>query len=690
MDIKLLSQNNVHQGTQLTQQLLNAEPLPRSIISHQSDSHYIQQNIQQGTQSHIQQPSISEPITTNIDNIHNNSSINSNNMQVDDIKSESDNVQLAIPEFKHIFTTRIKILEYIPTSVQRIVIKAYTYLINQFSRSKSYVDLVQVSMFAKVVLAKFNRGGRANKKRNDNTIRYRCKEILKGNIIQLWYQQQQTRDELLKKKQLEINENNNNNQHPITTSSSALGNKVQHIIPMRTQKKMKKLISQGFVKKALGHLTSKGVAELTPDKLDLLKSKFPPGSASPNLNNNNKISEWETIDNELMDNTINGLRKDAAAGLSGLSNLHIQQLYDNRSGTNFKQSLKRFYLIFLNGQIPEEAVAWINGGRLIPLNKKKTDIRPIIIGDTMAKIAATIGKKAEYQCIMQSIGAYQVSEIKSGAEGMILSFRMCQRYIKNNFDYCLLQTDWKNCYNMVNQQKMLQLVHQKIPSLYPLIYQKYGASRNNLVTIEGYIIEFCEGLEQGSVLSNILLGLVQSDYLETVDNKCKQISANIKQEEKGRAAYVDDLFICNQIHHLNIMITIMINIGKEYGFYLNNTKSIITTGASKDMIINLLCETLQSFTINTLGNCSCLNIPFGSSDYIAQILKDKVSEIFDDITKIKSLDSTQIQYIIMKDYINLSRLIWWFRNISPVYTLKIAAHYDHLLKNISIFYVDLF
>ena len=105
---------------------------------------------------------------------------------------------------------------------------------------------------------------------------------------------------------------------------------------------------------------------------------------------------------------------------------------------------------------------------------------------------------------------------------MILATRMTMKFIKDNPEYCLTGIDWENCFNNTIRRMMLQLTHSKLPELYPIVYQKYGKS-TKLITVNGMVIEFQEGMQQGDVLSNILLGITQKEFHDEVKQRRLEI-----------------------------------------------------------------------------------------------------------------------------------------------------------------------
>ena len=288
-----------------------------------------------------------------------------------------------------------------------------------------------------------------------------------------------------------------------------------------------------------------------------------------------------------------------------------------------------------------------------------------------------MGKKLIKHMIRELLGNKQVCEFKSGAEGMVLTGRMIREWIKRNPEYCGYQLDWENCFNKMDDEKLLDAVREEAPILYPLAYQLYGKA-TIMITDDGIKIVFESGERQGHVLSTIFLGIVQKRFYRFIEQKCIEDDPNF--EEKSEGQYVDDNQGCATFHHANIKIKNIIKYGPDWGFHLNKGKSNLIIAGAKQQIHHLLSENLSEFVIKENANFECLNVPIGDNEFVLNKMTVLVEELFLEIDKIHSINDVHIQLKIMKEYINISHLIYWFRNLSPRMSQGIAHKYDLKLR----------
>ena len=170
-----------------------------------------------------------------------------------------------IPDFISIFKTTVFYLEYIPRELIKPANKTLSYLITQVLKYNDYKSWVGLALFARVALIKNKRGGKSNQQRNENSMRNTFKRIQKGEIINIW-------TEMIQKQQ---SQKDQPTVHKTVDDSKCMNGQ----IPIKTQRKMKKLMSKGKTKKALRLIKSGGLSDLSnDDNLNNLKSKFPKDS----------------------------------------------------------------------------------------------------------------------------------------------------------------------------------------------------------------------------------------------------------------------------------------------------------------------------------------------------------------------------------------------------------------------------
>ena len=147
------------------------------------------------------------------------------------------------------------------------------------------------------------------------------------------------------------------------------------------------------------------------------------------------------------------------------------------------------------------------GARLIALSKYEGDgLRPIAIGLTLRRLAGKIVMNKLRPDCKQLLSSRQLGVgVTRGAEIAVHSLR---RYIRrnDNMDKVILKLDIRNAFNSMRRDKILNEVRERVPGLYPMIWQSY-AETSNLYIGNGDIIGSREGVQQGDPLGPFLFCL---------------------------------------------------------------------------------------------------------------------------------------------------------------------------------------
>jgi len=129
--------------------------------------------------------------------------------------------------------------------------------------------------------------------------------------------------------------------------------------------------------------------------------------------------------------------------------------------------------LLLNGELPEHVPEIIFGGSVIALQKKNGDIRHIAVGYTLRRLAA----KCANACVIgshtiESLAALQLGVGVTGeAEAVIHATR---RYVSNRpEDRVIIKLYFKNAFNSLRRDAMLEAVERDIPELHRFAYAAY-------------------------------------------------------------------------------------------------------------------------------------------------------------------------------------------------------------------------
>jgi hypothetical protein len=140
---------------------------------------------------------------------------------------------------------------------------------------------------------------------------------------------------------------------------------------------------------------------------------------------------------------------------------------------------------------------------LIALIKKSGGIRPIAIGNVLRRLATKIILFRNSARLGQLLRPRQVGyATPNGAERAVHSART---YLEANDKCVLLKIDFRNAFNENRRDRMLHLVNEHVPDLYPLMHNCYSDARPLLFGEK--VIWSESGCQQGDVAGPALFSL---------------------------------------------------------------------------------------------------------------------------------------------------------------------------------------
>ena len=122
--------------------------------------------------------------------------------------------------------------------------------------------------------------------------------------------------------------------------------------------------------------------------------------------------------------------------------------------------------------------------------------------------------------------------------------------------HALLKLDFKNAFNFIRRDKMLEAVQELAPDIYPLVHSAYSSSSS--LHWGDNIIQSAEEVQQGDPLGPLLFCLI-------LHRHCRQLRSPLG------VMYLDDVLLGGSVedvlHDLDI-----IKAAEELGLSLNNSK----------------------------------------------------------------------------------------------------------------------
>ena len=188
----------------------------------------------------------------------------------------------------------------------------------------------------------------------------------------------------------------------------------------------------------------------------------------------------------------------SACGIDGLRPQILKDLLCKESsdfGNSLLSAITKLSNIMLEGKINENILPFIYGASLCALNKKDGGLRPISIGNTFRRLTA----KLACSSIREPIGEYLRPKqlgfaTRGGCEAAIHASRS---YLYRNKGHRIVffKIDFRNAFNTIERDIMLQEIKEKTPGIFPFLWQCYSA--NTHLFFGNDIISSQVGAQQG-------------------------------------------------------------------------------------------------------------------------------------------------------------------------------------------------
>ncbi|XP_047984053.1 uncharacterized protein LOC125224669 [Leguminivora glycinivorella] len=256
-------------------------------------------------------------------------------------------------------------------------------------------------------------------------------------------------------------------------------------------------------------MSDDSVAPSGPETLAALRSKhpFPSRPLSLPQEPDNSITAY-SVKPEDVAHALSSFSSSSAAGLDGIRPAHLKELTSGSAGDNglrLLESLTKLCNFLLSGQLNVAVCPYMYGGSLCALSKKDGGIRPIAIGSTFRRLTAKLGCRAVREEMASYLRPCQLGfGIKMGCEAAIHATRAFSAD-PDNVDSVIIKLDIKNAFNSIERDVMLSEVRDRVPSLYPFLFQVYSSP--SFLCYNGSPILSQVGAQQGDPLGPLVFSL---------------------------------------------------------------------------------------------------------------------------------------------------------------------------------------
>lgn len=354
----------------------------------------------------------------------------------------------------------------------------------------------------------------------------------------------------------------------------------------------------------------------------------------------------------------------SAGGPDGLRPQHIKDLTSASAGDAGQRLLGRltdFANLCLAGRVPAAIQPVFCGASLCALNKKGGGIRPIAVGNTLRRLVAKAACKAvmvkmaaKFMPVQLGFGVPHATEAAAhAARAYISSLQPGQG---------LLKLDFKNAFNTVRRDSMLQTVHEELPELYPFVHMSYATT--SLLNFGDHMLLSDEGFQQGDPLGPLLFC-------------ASSLKLALSMKSEFNIWYLDDGSIGGDVSSLLCDLDAVRRVGPTIGLELNEEKCEIITG--DESVVTRLKAVLPSIRHIPCGESLLLGAPIGDQTAVDSVLNSKLVVfrlLASRLTRLHAQDAL----FLLRNCFNMPKLLYTLR-CAACYKSTVLSEYDAVVRH---------
>ena len=258
----------------------------------------------------------------------------------------------------------------------------------------------------------------------------------------------------------------------------------------------------------------------------------------------------------------------SAGGLDGVRPQFLKDLVKGGSTDQdvdpTLEAITELVNIMLAGKVPEFVRPLLFGGSLTALAKKGGGVRPIVVGCVWRRVVAKVVCARLSESCSALLGPRQLGfGIRGGCEGAVHAAR---RFIENmESDQVFVKIDFRNAFNSVRRDTMLEAVELMAPDVLPFVLAAYGS--RSMLRFNTSTIWSEEGIQQGDPLGPLLFCLSIHDLLSSLRSELV-------------LGYLDDISLGGNVDVVSRDFTRLESAQAATGLSLNRLKCEVTSGSA--------------------------------------------------------------------------------------------------------------
>ena len=408
--------------------------------------------------------------------------------------------------------------------------------------------------------------------------------------------------------------------------------------------------------------TEDTIADKSDATLEALKLKHPPPHPDSSIPPLPEALPTITVSEEEIVGAIKSFPNGSAGGPDGLRPQHLKDMTHPSviEGSALISALARFATLVLQGKIPAAIRPLFFGASLIALAKKDGGVRPIAVGCTLHRLAPKVASLKVRDEMAALLAPHQLGYgVRGGAEAAVHAARL---YVRDLKQCCILKLDFKNAFNTLRRDKMLQAVQTFIPVLLPFVHSSYSAPSS--LCWGDKIIQSMEGVQQGDPLGPLLFCLTIHPLVSLLKSELS-------------IWYLDDGTIGGTAEVVRHDLEVVNREGAKLGLQLNGQKSeVVAADSAARGAVQMSIPGAKEIDPTS---ATLLGSPIGDIDSISDAISRKLQLLqimADRLQHIPSHDAL----VLLRNSLAIPKLLYLLRS-SPSFLSPRLKDYDCILRS---------
>ena len=338
-----------------------------------------------------------------------------------------------------------------------------------------------------------------------------------------------------------------------------------------------------------------------------------------------------------------------AGGRDGLTALHIKHALSVGGSDLLLDNLLGVVNRALAGDMPASLRPYWASAPITPLLKPNGGIRPIAVGLTLRRLVSKVALAAVLPAVSEYLQPHQVGVgVRGGAEGLVHALNRLVADQQHSPDLVVVSLDFKNAFNTVDRNRMLEEVVLHCPSILHYVEMTYGCAARQYVG--QHVVESTTGVQQGDPLSPLLFALTVHPLIRDIHEQCP---------EMHQGWYLDDGTFVGPRPVVQHAVQLVVNREQAFGLSLNPQKCRVWAPVSNPLHlrgfpVGFVHEHRAGLTV--LGAPITLSVEYAAS--VAQSLVDAAAV---SLQRLSILRHPQAELLLLRNCLGACKVVFTAR-----------------------------